>query len=223
MRVANRYIRAMIIAIDGPTASGKGTIARAVGAHMGLPVMDTGLLYRLAAAAAMARGVDLADAQAVAALAADADEADYGADHLRGAKVGQGASIVAVHPEVRAALLKRQREFANQPGGAVLDGRDIATVICPDADLKLYVDATVAERARRRQAELASRGEEVSLSDMEAQIAARDARDMNRADAPLKRVPDAILLDTTHLSIDAAIARACRLAEDVRARLGQRR
>jgi cytidylate kinase len=213
----------MIIAIDGPTASGKGTIARAVGAHMGLPVMDTGLLYRLAAAAALARGVDLADADAVAALAADADEAAFAADHLRGATVGQGASIVAAHPQVRRALLERQRAFARQPGGAVLDGRDIATVICPDADLKLYVDASVTERARRRHAELASRGEVVPLPEMEAQIAARDARDMGRADAPLRRVPDAILLDTTDLSIDAAIARACRLAEDVRARLGQRR
>lgn len=213
----------MIIAIDGPTASGKGTIARAVGAHMGLPVMDTGLLYRLAAAAALAQGVDWSDAEGVAALAAGAQEADYAADHLRGAQVGQGASIVAAHPQVRAALLKRQRDFARQPGGAVLDGRDIATVICPDADLKLFVDATVAERARRRQAELASRGEAVPLAEMEAQITARDARDKSRADAPLTQVPEAILLDTTYLSIDAAIARACRLAEDVRARLGERR
>lgn len=213
----------MIIAIDGPTASGKGTIARAVGAHLGLPVLDTGLLYRVAAAAALRAGVDLADGAGVAALAADARAGDFAMDHLRGAEVGQGASIVAAHPEVRRALLEAQRGFARQPGGAVLDGRDIATVICPDADLKLYVDASVPERARRRQAELAARGEVVPITEMEAQIAARDARDMGRADAPLRRVPDAILLDTTDLSIDAAIARACRLAEDVRARLGQRR
>jgi CMP/dCMP kinase len=194
----------MIIAVDGPTASGKGTIAKALAAHFGLPHLDTGLLYR-----AVGRQVQLSagdpdnpeDARAACGFA-DALLAD---DILRSEEVGGFASRVSVHPEVRRALFERQRAFALQPGGAVLDGRDIGTVIAPDAEIKLFVTASVQERARRRWLEMHSRGSDVALAEIERDIAARDARDINRAEAPLRAAPDAMVLDTTFMNRDQAV------------------
>ncbi|HEX6296770.1 MAG TPA: d(CMP) kinase [Burkholderiales bacterium] len=197
----------MIIAVDGPTASGKGTIAKALAAHFGLPHLDTGLLYR-----AVGRQVQLNDADPDdpgAALAA-CDFADKLLDDeiLRSEEVGGFASRVSIHPGVRHALYERQRAFATQEGGAVLDGRDIGTVIAPEAQVKLYVTASVAERARRRWLEMTGRGIDVTLAAIERDIAARDARDMGRDDAPLRAAEDALVLDTTHFGRDAAIEAA---------------
>jgi len=202
----------MIIAVDGPTASGKGTIARALAAHFGLPHLDTGLLYRAVGRQLQLNGGDpdsKADALAACAFA-DSLLAD---ESLRSEEVGGLASRVSVHPEVRRALYERQRAFAMQPGGAVLDGRDIGTVIAPEAEVKLYVTASVAERARRRWLELTGRGVCATLAAVEHDIAVRDARDMGRAEAPLRAAPDALVLDTTHLSREEAIAAAIKAVE----------
>jgi cytidylate kinase len=200
----------MIIAVDGPTASGKGTIARALAAHFGVPHLDTGLLYR-----AVGRQVALNHGDpdnAADALAATAFPDSLLADPvLRSEATGALASRVSVHPEVRAALLARQRDFADQPGGAVLDGRDIATVIAPHADAKLYITASVAARALRRFLEMRKRGEDVSREAIEADLAARDARDSTRSAAPLRRAEGAALLDTSALTPEAAIAAAIAL------------
>ena len=197
----------MIIAVDGPTASGKGTIARALAAHFGLPHLDTGLLYR-----AVGRQVQLAgsnpDDPHAALTACDFADSLLDQDILRSEEVGGYASRVSVHPDVRHALFQRQRAFATQEGGAVLDGRDIGTVIAPEAAVKLFVTASVHERARRRWAEMTGRGMETALAEIERDIAARDARDMGRADAPLRPAPDALVLDTTHFGRDAAIEAA---------------
>ena len=198
----------MIIAVDGPAASGKGTIARALAAHFGLPHLDTGLLYRAVGVATMRAGGDPAvEGDAAAACGfADALLADPA---LRNEEAGGLASRVSVHPAVRTALLRRQRDFALQPGGAVLDGRDIGTVIVPGADAKLFVTATPEIRARRRQLDDYSRDYPAIL----AEILARDERDSGRADAPMRRADDADLLDTTDLTIGAAIQRAIALVE----------
>lgn len=202
----------MIIAVDGPAASGKGTIARALAKHYGLPHLDTGLLYR-------AVGVSVARAGGDPDNEADALKACGFADDLlrdpalRSEEAGPLASRVSRHPAVRAALLERQRAFANQPGGAVLDGRDIGTVIAPDADTKLFVIASVDERAKRRHAELSASGETLSLSGIAADLAERDARDTNRADAPLLQAADADLLDTSNLGIGAAVQHAIALVD----------
>ena len=198
----------MIIAVDGPAASGKGTIARALAAHFRLPHLDTGLLYRAVGVATMRAGGDPAvEGDAAAACGfADALLADPA---LRNEEAGGLASRVSVHPAVRTALLRRQRDFALQPGGAVLDGRDIGTVIVPGADAKLYVTATPEIRARRRQLDDYSRDYPAIL----AEILARDERDSGRADAPMRRADDADLLDTTDLTIGAAIQRAIALVE----------
>lgn len=197
----------MIIAVDGPTASGKGTIAKALAAHFGLPHLDTGLLYRAVGRQVQLNGGDPDDPHA--ALAACEFEGDLLEDDvLRSEEVGGFASRVSVHPAVRRALFERQRAFATQDGGAVLDGRDIGTVIAPEARVKLFVTASVAERARRRWLEMSGRGIDVPLAEIERDIAARDARDMGRADAPLLAAPDALVLDTTHFSRDAAIEAA---------------
>lgn len=202
----------MIIAVDGPTASGKGTIARALAAHFGLPHLDTGLLYRAVGHEVGRRGGNPDDPDD--ALAACAFDDSLLADPaLRSEAVGGLASRVSIHPAVRAALLARQRAFAEQPGGAVLDGRDIATVIAPQAQAKLYVTASVAARALRRFLEMRGRGEDVSRAAIEADLAARDERDSNRAVAPLTRAPDAVLLDTSALPAEAAIAAAIALVE----------
>ena len=198
----------MIIAVDGPAASGKGTIARALAAHFGLPHLDTGLLYRAVGVATMRAGGDPA-VEDDAAAACGFDEALLADPALRNEMAGGLASRVSVHPAVRTALLQRQRDFATQPGGAVLDGRDIGTVIVPGADAKLFVTATPEIRARRRQLDDYSRDYPAIL----AEILARDERDSGRADAPMRRAEDADLLDTTDLTIGAAIQRAIALVE----------
>ncbi len=202
----------MIIAVDGPAASGKGTIARALARHYALPHLDTGLLYRAVAATVLRDELDPAqEADAVAATSFDdlllADE------WLRTDEVGQAASVVSAHPLVRSALLQRQKRFAAQPAGAILDGRDIGTVIAPDADAKLFVKATPMIRARRRHAELRKGGSSVSLDRVLADIRARDERDSKRSEAPLMAAPDAAVLDTSFLSIEAAVQKAIQLVD----------
>lgn len=207
----------MIIAVDGPAASGKGTIARALAKHYGLPHLDTGLLYRAVALNVMRHELDPAiEADGVAAC--DFDDAILAEEALRDDEVGKTASIVSAHPLVRAALMARQKRFASQPGGAVLDGRDIGTVIAPQADAKLFVRATPNIRARRRHAELRGRGQDVSIDKVLADIRARDQRDSQRATAPLVIANDAALLDTSFLSIDASVQRAIALVEERRRR-----
>lgn len=202
----------MIIAVDGPAASGKGTIARALAQHYGLPHLDTGLLYRAVAATVLREELDPAkEADAVSACSFE----DYLLNDpwLRTDEVGKTASIVSAHPLVRAALLNRQKKFARQPGGAVLDGRDIGTVIAPDADVKLFVKATPMIRAQRRHLELRKNGVLTSLDKVLADIRARDERDSKRSEAPMLQAPDAALLDTSFLSIDAAVQRAIAIVE----------
>ena len=205
----------MIIAVDGPTASGKGTIAKALAAHFGLPHLDTGLLYRaVGRQVALTNGDPDVAADAIAACAFD--EALLDDPELRSEASGGLASRVSVHPAVRAALFARQRAFANQPGGAVLDGRDIGTVIAPDAAVKLFVVASVSARAERRFAEMQAAGRSVALADIAADLEARDARDRTRAQAPLVAAADAVLLDTSDLPRDAAISAAIAIAESRR-------
>ena len=206
----------MIIAVDGPAASGKGTIAKALARHYGLPHLDTGLLYRAVALTVQRMELDPAiEADAVAAC--NFDEALLDDPALRQDAIGQLASIVSAHPLVRAALLQRQKRFARQPGGAVLDGRDIGTVIAPDADAKLFVKATPQVRAQRRHRELQSHGSDVSFDKVLADIRARDARDSARSTAPLTMAADAALLDTSALTIEASVAKAIALVEARRA------
>lgn len=207
----------MIIAIDGTLASGKGTIARRIAAWYGLAHMDTGRLYRATGIAALRDGVDFSDGAALAHVAATLDLNDFDEAELRTAGAGQAASKVARVPQVRAALLDLQRAFASQPGGAVLDGRDIGTVICPQADVKLWIDASAEERARRRHAEIVAKGETLSFEEMLAQVNERDARDAGRTDAPMIKADDAHLIDTTELSIDAAVEKACAIIDRVTA------
>lgn len=202
----------MIIAVDGPTASGKGTIARALAAHFGLPVLDTGLLYRAVGYQTQLNHGD-ADKAEDALAACDFPDSLLDDPALRYETTGGLASRVSVHPAVRKALRRRQVDFANQPGGAVLDGRDIGTVIAPHADAKLFVTASPEERARRRHAEMLGRGVEVGFEAVLADIHARDARDTGRAEAPLIRAEDALLLDNTALDRDAAIAAAIAFVE----------
>ena len=207
----------MIIAVDGPAASGKGTIARALGRHFGLAHLDTGKLYRAVGLALRLAGHPPDDEARAAAAAHDFDAALLDDPDLMSAANAESASIVSAHPAVRAALLARQQAFATQPGGAVLDGRDIGTVVAPHADAKLFVTASIECRAARRAAELARAGRPQPLAAVIADIAARDARDTGRAAAPLARAADAALLDTTDLGIDAAVARAIALVEAGRA------
>ncbi|CAN7636903.1 (d)CMP kinase [Phenylobacterium sp. LjRoot225] len=207
-----------VIAVDGPAASGKGTIATRLGAIYGLPVLDTGLLYRAVGVLSLRAGRDLDDAAATAKTAAglSADLLEDPAFRTRAA--GEAASRVAVHPEVRAALLAFQRDFAGQAGGAILDGRDIGTVIAPDAPAKLYVTASPEVRAERRWKQLTAQGEGVSIEEVLADIRIRDARDSGRDAAPLKPAPDAVLLDTSEMTIDHATDAARRIVEAARAR-----
>lgn len=206
----------MIIAVDGPTASGKGTIAKALAAHFGLPHLDTGLLYRAVGRQVTLDGAD-PDNPNHALAACGFPDALLEDPFLRSEEVGGLASRVSVHPQVRQALFERQRAFALQPGGAVLDGRDIGTVIAPDADVKLFVTASVHQRARRRWLEMTAKGmgreNEISLDAIEQDIAARDARDIGRTDAPLRAAPDALVFDTTHFTRDQAIAEAIAAVE----------
>ncbi len=205
----------MIIAIDGTLASGKGSIARRIASWYGLPHMDTGRLYRATGVAAIKAGLSLDDAVCIARLAADLDLTKFSETELRTSEAGQAASKVAVLPEVRAALLELQRTFARQPGGAVLDGRDIGTVVCPEADVKLWIDAAPAERARRRSLELEAAGQPVSIEEMTRQLAERDRRDRTRKDAPMVAASNAVLIDTTDLSIDAAVDRVRAVIDTV--------
>lgn len=202
----------MIIAIDGPAASGKGTLARRLAAHFGLPHLDTGLLYRAVARDLLDRGRDLADEDAAAAAAAELDSARLDEGRLRGREMGEAASIVSAHTPVRTALLHLQRRFAGRDGGAVLDGRDIGTVVCPDADVKLFVTASPEIRAERRHRELLAGGEESGYEAVLADIRRRDARDQGRSTAPLRPAADAALLDTTTLDAEAAFQAALRIA-----------
>ena len=208
----------MIIAVDGPTASGKGTIAKALAEHYGLPFLDTGLLYRAVGFQVMQNGGD-PDNSIDALRACDFPESVLSDHALRSETVGGLASRVSVHPVVRAALNKRQIDFANQPGGALLDGRDIGTVIAPHADVKLYITAPAPVRATRRHAEMTSHGVDVSFEAILADIHARDERDSSRVAAPLKPAEDALLLDTGDLTIGGAVQAAIALVE---AKLHQR-
>ena len=205
----------MIIAVEGPTASGKGTIARALADHFGLPVLDTGLLYR-AVGYQTQLGHGDPDNAADALAACDFPDTLLDDPALRYESTGGLASRVSIHPAVRKALFQRQVDFANQPGGAVLDGRDIGTVIAPHADAKLFVTASPEERARRRHAEMRARGVDVTYDAVLADVHARDARDTGRADAPLVRAPDAMLLDNTDMDKAAALAAAIAFVEERR-------
>ncbi len=209
----------MIIAIDGPAASGKGTIARRLAQHFGLPHLDTGLLYRATARVLLDHGERLDDAERAVSAARGLALTDFEEERLRGAEIGEAASVVAAIPAVRAALLETQRAFATQDSGAVLDGRDIGTVICPDANAKLFVTARPETRAQRRALELRGRGERADYADVLADILRRDERDSGRSSAPLVAAPDAILLDTSDLDVDAAVAAACAIVEKVGRRL----
>ncbi|MDO6482212.1 (d)CMP kinase [Shimia thalassica] len=189
------------IAIDGPAAAGKGTISKAVASHFGFAHLDTGLLYRAVGARTL-EGTD--PIEAAKALVAE----DLEADNLRSPEVAQAASKVAVIAEVRAALIDFQRAFARRSGGAVLDGRDIGTVICPNAEAKLFVTASAEVRAERRYLELSDKDIDISREQVLADVKERDARDMERAEAPLKPAADAVVIDTSTLAIDAAVAKA---------------
>ncbi|MCU9848903.1 cytidylate kinase [Defluviimonas sp. WL0024] len=189
------------VAIDGPAASGKGTIGRAVAAHFGFAHLDTGLLYRAVGAKAGPEGDPVAAARGLV-------PEDLQRDDLRSAGAGQAASRVAAIPEVRAALVAFQRTFARRDGGAVLDGRDIGTVICPDAEVKLYVIASDAVRARRRWLELSAKGDPITEEEVLADLKARDRRDAEREAAPMRPAEDAVVLDTTEMTIEVAVARA---------------
>ena len=211
-------LRSLVIAVDGPAASGKGTIATRLGAAFGLPVLDTGLLYRCVGYLVRKSGESLDDHEAAAAAAAllTVDQLDN--PLLRTRAAGEAASRVAVHPRVRNALLEFQRTFARQEGGAVLDGRDIGTVIIPDAQAKLFVTATPEVRARRRWNQLKGQGEAVAYEDVLADIRIRDARDGGRDEAPMRPAPDAVLLDTSEMTIEQAADAARRIVEAARAR-----
>ena len=209
----------MIVAVDGPTASGKGTVARALAVRFGLPHLDTGLLYRAVGHQVALRNGD-PDNEADAAAATDFPADLLGDPVLRNEDVGGLASRVSIHPKVRAALLERQRAFARQSGGAVLDGRDIGTVIAPEAEVKLYVTASVEARARRRFNEMRKRGSPASEAEIASDLARRDRRDTGRADAPLRRAADALLLDNSEMTKEESIAAAIALAEARLSRAG---
>lgn len=207
-----------IIAVDGPAASGKGTIADALGRDFGLPVLDTGLLYRAVGVTLVRQGGDLGDEAAATAVALALDPSALGDPAFRTRAAGEAASRVAPYPGVREALRAFQRAFAQQPGGAVIDGRDIGTVIAPNAPAKLYVTASPEARARRRMLQLRAAGETVSLADVLADIEVRDARDAARSDSPMRPAPDAVLLDTSEMTISAAADAARRIVEQARGR-----
>lgn len=205
----------MIIAVDGPTASGKGTIAKALAAHYGLPHLDTGLLYRAVGRQVQLNGGNPDEPESALAACGFPDSL-LDDPELRSEATGGLASRVSIHPAVRQALYERQRSFATRAGGAVLDGRDIGTVIAPEAEVKLFITASVAERARRRFLEMQGRGEAVTLEAIAEDLRLRDERDRNRAEAPLRAADDAVQLDTSDLGRDEAIAAAIAVVERAR-------
>ena len=207
------------VAIDGPAAAGKGTIAKAVAERFGLAHLDTGLLYRAVGKRALDQGRGVIDEGVAELVAQQLTDSDIQADGLRTVMVARASSRVAAMPGVRKALLDFQVKFAGREGGAVLDGRDIGTVICPEADVKLFVTATDEARAMRRFREVTERGETTTIEQVMADLATRDARDSQRDDAPLKQAEDAHLLDTTELDIDAAVAKAADIIEQALARV----
>jgi len=207
----------MIIAIDGPAASGKGTLAKRLAQHYGLRHLDTGVIYRAVAKALLDAGAELTDEARAVTVAMELDPKKFGDPALKSQKVGDAASVVSAIPEVREALVNFQRQFAAHPPGAVLDGRDIGTVICPDADVKIFVVADPKIRAYRRTLEARSRGEDADEAVILADIVKRDERDQNRATAPLKAAADAYLLDNSHLDIEGGVRAAIDIIEAVRA------
>ncbi len=207
----------MIIAIDGPAASGKGTLAKRLAAHYSLRHLDTGVIYRAVAYALMSRGADLKDEASAVSAAKTLDPRTFDDPALKSHQVGTAASVVSAIPAVRAALVEFQRQFASKPPGAVLDGRDIGTVICPNADVKIFVVADPKIRAARRTIEARGRGEAADEATILADILARDERDQNRAVAPLKPASDAYLLDNSHLDIEGGVRAAIDIVEAVRA------
>ena len=210
----------LVIAVDGPAASGKSTLARRLAQHFGLGFLDTGLLYRALARKMIDAGMDLADAQAASRVAHTIGVADTSRDDLRAEEVGNGASKVAAFPDVRSALLLAQRRFATTGRGAVLAGRDIGTVVCPDAAVKLWVTASVEERAFRRHAELQRRGENASFPSVLEEMRERDRRDGNRAVAPMVVAPDARVLDNTDMDPETAFRAAVAMVDEARAAVG---
>jgi len=207
----------MIIAIDGPAASGKGTLGKRLAHHYGYRHLDTGVIYRAVAKALMDLGAELTDEARAVAVAMELDPEKFGDPVLKTQKVGDAASVVSAIPSVREALVSFQRHFADGPPGAVLDGRDIGTVICPGADVKIFVVADPKVRARRRTLEAKARGEEADEALVLADILKRDERDQNRATAPLKAAPDAYLLDNSNLDIEGGVRAAIDIVEAVRA------
>lgn len=207
-----------VIAVDGPAASGKGTIAVRLGALFGFPVLDSGLLYRAVGVKVLERGQDLGDPAAALAAAVSLDPAELERPEVRTRRAGEAASRVAVYPAVREALRDFQLDFAAREPGAVIDGRDIGTVIAPQAPAKLYVTATPEVRAHRRWKQLSGQGEAVAYDDILADIRVRDERDSARADSPMTMAADAVLLDTTEMTIDAAFDAARRIVETARSR-----
>jgi cytidylate kinase len=205
--------RPLVIAVDGPAASGKGTIARALAKRFRLPHMDTGMLYRAVALNLLQTGGEL-DSEFAATRACDISQIDFADPELKSEAVGGIASRISVYPSVRAALAERQRMFAGQAGGAVLDGRDIGTVIAPRADVKLFVTATAEVRAERRMSELRERGMNAHYEDVLADIRTRDERDSSRDAAPLRPAEDAYVLDTSMLGVEEAVAEAVRIVEE---------
>jgi len=212
----------MIVAIDGPAAAGKGTLAKRLAEHYALPYLDTGLLYRLVGRMMAARNLDPDDPVAASRVAATIDPEALADPHLRGHETGELASRVAVHPGVRSALIDFQRAFATRPGGAVLDGRDIGTTIAPQADVKIFVTATPEARARRRTDELKAKGRAVEYDRILAEIRERDARDAGRAAAPLAKAANAHLLDTTDMDIETAFRTAVDIIERAKSGRSQR-
>lgn len=206
----------LVIAIDGPAASGKGTLARRLAEYFDLPHLDTGLLYRATACALLDEGLPLDDEEAATAAARGLSLTDFDDGRLRSREMGEAASVVATLPQVRAELVDLQRHFAAREEGAVLDGRDIGTVICPGARVKIFVTATPETRAQRRALELARRGEEVDYPTILADVKRRDERDSARAVAPLKPAVDAVTLDTSDLDIEAAFREAVAIVEKAR-------
>ena len=208
----------MIIAIDGPAASGKGTLGKRLAQHYGYRHLDTGVIYRAVAFAVLETGGDLQNEALAIAAARALDPETFGNPALKSHEVGNAASIVSAFPAVREVLLNFQRQFASEPPGAVLDGRDIGTVICPDADVKIFVVADPKVRAQRRTLEAQSRGEQADEAAILADIIKRDERDQNRATAPLRAAADAHTLDNSHLGIDESVRAAIEIVEAVKAK-----